>query len=146
MNKRELAAELAERLEIDKKQAVAFVEEFIITITDTVATGEDVVLTGFAKFRRVQRGPRLARNPQTGATVKVPAKKAAKITPLKAFKDAVIAGKKAPAKKKVAKKAPAKKAPAKKKAVAKKAPARKAPARKAAARKAPARKAPARRR
>ena len=156
MNKRELAAELAERLDIDKKQAVAFVEEFIITITDTVATGEDVVLTGFAKFRRVQRGPRLARNPQTGATVKVPAKKAAKITPLKAFKDAVIAGKKAPAKKAVAKKAPAKKAPAKKKAVAKKAPARKAPVRKAparkapakktAARKAPARKAPARRR
>ena len=147
MNKRDLAAELAERLDIDKKQAVAFVEEFIITITDTVATGEDVVLTGFAKFRRVQRGPRLARNPQTGATVKVPAKKAAKITPLKAFKDAVIAGKKAPAKKKAA----AKKAPAKKKAVAKKAPARKAPARKAPARKAPAkktaaRKAPARRR
>ena len=139
MNKRELAAELAERLDIDKKQAVAFVEEFIITITDTVATGEDVVLTGFAKFRRVQRGPRLARNPQTGATVKVPAKKAAKITPLKAFKDAVIAGKKAPAKKAPAKKAPAKKAPAKKKAVAKKAPARKAPAKKTAARKAPAR-------
>ena len=139
MNKRELAAELAERLDIDKKQAVAFVEEFIITITDTVATGEDVVLTGFAKFRRVQRGPRLARNPQTGATVKVPAKKAAKITPLKAFKDAVIAGKKAPVKKAVAKKAPAKKAPAKKKAVAKKAPVRKAPARKAPARKAPAR-------
>jgi len=146
VNKRELAAELAERLDIDKKQAVAFVEEFIITITDTVATGEDVVLTGFAKFRRVQRGPRLARNPQTGATVKVPAKKAAKITPLKAFKDAVIAGKKAPAKKAVAKKAPAKKAPAKKKAVAKKAPARKAPARKAPAKKTAARKAPARRR
>jgi DNA-binding protein HU-beta len=143
VNKRELAAELAERLEIDKKQAVAFVEEFIITITDTVATGEDVVLTGFAKFRRVQRGPRLARNPQTGATVKVPAKKAAKITPLKAFKDAVIAGKKAPAKKKaVAKKAPAKKAPAKK-APAKKAPAKKAPAKKAPAKKVPAKKVPA---
>jgi len=151
VNKRELAAELAERLDIDKKQALAFVEEFIITITDTVATGEDVVLTGFAKFRRVQRGPRLARNPQTGATVKVPAKKAAKITPLKAFKDAVIAGKKAPVKKKaVAKKAPVKKAPAKKaavkKTVAKKAVAKKAPARKAPARKAPAKKAPARRR
>ena len=141
MNKRELAAELAERLDIDKKQALAFVEEFIITITDTVATGEDVVLTGFAKFRRVQRGPRLARNPQTGATVKVPAKKAAKITPLKAFKDAVIAGKKAPAKKAPAKKAPAKKAPAKK-AVAKKVVAKKAPVKKAVAKKAPARKAP----
>ena len=152
MNKRELAAELAERLDIDKKQALAFVDEFITTITDTVATGEDVVLTGFAKFRRVQRGPRLARNPQTGATVKVPAKKAAKITPLKAFKDAVIAGKKAPAKKKaVAKKAPVKKAPAKKaavvkKAVAKNAPVKKAVAKKAPAKKAPAKKAPARRR
>jgi len=131
VNKRELAAVLAERLDIDKKTALEFVDEFITTVTDTVATGEDVVLTGFAKFRRVQRGPRLARNPQTGATVKVPAKKAAKITPLKAFKDQVIAGKKAPAKKAPAKKAPAKKAPAKKapaKKVAKKA-AKKAPAR-----------------
>ncbi|MBU3701077.1 MAG: HU family DNA-binding protein [Acidimicrobiia bacterium] len=133
VNKRELAAVLAERLDIDKKTALEFVDEFITTVTDTVATGEDVVLTGFAKFRRVQRGPRLARNPQTGATVKVPAKKAAKITPLKAFKDQVIAGKKAPAKKAPAKKAPAKKA-AVKKAPAKKSTAKKAPAKKSTAR------------
>ncbi len=143
MNKRELAAELAERLDIDKKTALAFVEEFITTVTDTVATGEDVVLTGFAKFRRVQRGPRLARNPQTGATVKVPAKKAAKITPLKAFKDQVIAGKRS-APKKAAKKAAPKKAA--KKAPARKTTAKKAAPRKAAKKKAPARKAPARRR
>ena len=137
MNKRELAAELAERLEIDKKQALTFIDELLTTITDTVAGGEPVILSGFAKFVRVQRGPRLARNPQTGATVKVPAKKAARITALKGFKDAVIAGKPA---KKAAKKAPAKKAPAKK-APAKKAPAKKAPAKKAPAKKAPAKKA-----
>jgi DNA-binding protein HU-beta len=125
VNKRELAAELAERLEIDKKQALTFIDELLTTITDTVAGGEPVILSGFAKFVRVQRGPRLARNPQTGATVKVPAKKAARITALKGFKDAVIAGK--PAKKTAAKKAPAKKAPAKKTA-AKKAPAKKAAA------------------
>lgn len=147
MNKRELAAELAERLEIDKRTALQFVDEFITTITDTVASGEPVVLTGFAKFVRVQRGARMARNPMTGAAVKVPAKKAARITALKAFKDAVIAGKKAPAKKPAAKKPAAKKAPAKKtaakKAPAKKAVAKKAPAKKTAAKKAPARKAPA---
>jgi len=137
VNKRELAAELAERLEIDKKQALTFIDELLTTITDTVAGGEPVILSGFAKFVRVQRGPRLARNPQTGATVKVPAKKAARITALKGFKDAVIAGKPA---KKAAKKAPAKKAPAKK-APAKKAPAKKAPAKKAPAKKAPAKKA-----
>jgi len=163
VNKRELAAELAERLEIDKKQALAFIDEFIMTVTDTVATGEDVVLTGFAKFRRVQRAARLARNPQTGATVKVPAKKAAKITPLKAFKDQVIAGKKAPVRKTAVKKAPVRKAAVKKapvrkapvrkaavkkapvrKAAVKKAPVRKAPVSKAAVKKAPVRKAPAR--
>ena len=152
MNKRELAAELAERLEIDKRTALQFVDEFITTITETVASGEPVVLTGFAKFVRVQRGARMARNPMTGAAVKVPAKKAARITALKAFKDAVIAGKKAPAKKKavakpVAKKAPAKKVVAKKapakKVVAKKAPAKKVVAKKTVAKKTVAKKAPA---
>jgi DNA-binding protein HU-beta len=150
VNKRELAAAVAERLDKDRREVEAVLNETISTITDTVAGGEPVVLTGFAKFVRVQRGPRMARNPQTGAPVKVPAKKAARITALKAFKDTVISGrpakkaaaKKAPAKKAPARKAPAKKAPAKK-APAKKAPAKKAPAKKAPAKKAPAKKAPA---
>jgi len=144
VNKRELAAAVAERLDKDRREVEAVLNETISTITDTVAGGEPVVLTGFAKFVRVQRGPRMARNPQTGAPVKVPAKKAARITALKAFKDTVISGrpaKKAPAKKAPAKKAPARKAPAK--APAKKAPAKKAPAKKAPAKKAPAKKAPA---
>ena len=70
--------------------------------------------------------------------MKVKAKRVARITPLKNFKDAVLSGKapkpavkKAVAKKAPAKKAPAKKAPAKKKAVAKKT-VKKAPARKPA--------------
>ncbi len=148
MNKKELAAAIAERSGRDKRDVEAVLNEFVSTVTDTVASGEPVVLTGFAKFVRVERGPRIARNPQTGAPVKVPAKKAARITPLKAFKDAVVAGKpvkKAAAKKAApAKKAVAKKAPAKK-AVAKKAPAKKAVAKKAPAKKAPAKKATARR-
>jgi DNA-binding protein HU-beta len=154
VNKRELAAAVAERLDKDRRDVEAVLNETISTITDTVAGGEPVVLTGFAKFVRVQRGARMARNPQTGAPVKVPAKKAARITPLKAFKDTVVSGK--PAKKSAAKKAAAKKAAAKKtaanapakktaakKTAAKKAPAKKAPAKKTAAKKAPAKKAPA---
>jgi DNA-binding protein HU-beta len=142
VNKKELAAAIAERLDKDRRDVEAILNEAISTITETVAAGEQVVLTGFAKFVRVQRGPRMARNPQTGAAVKVPAKKAARITPLKAFKDTVVSGKpakKAPAKKAAAKKAPAKKAAAKK-APAKKTAAKKAPAKKTAAKKAPAKK------
>jgi DNA-binding protein HU-beta len=72
----------------------------------------------------------MARNPATGEMVRVKAKRVARITPLKAFKDAVLSGK---APRPAAKKAAVKKTAAKKKAPARKAPARKAPAKKKAA-------------
>jgi DNA-binding protein HU-beta len=136
----------ADRIEATPRQARETIDSLVDLITETVARGEDVAISGFAKFRRVDRAARIGRNPATGEPVKIKAKRVAKITPLKAFKDAVVSGR-APAKKAPAKKAPAKKAAAKKttarKAPARKAPARKAPAKKTAAKKAPARKAPA---
>ena len=116
LNRSQLLNAYAERNDMTRREADAAVTSFLDLITETVARGEDVAISGFAKFRRIDRPARM---------------------PLKAFKDAVLTGKtpakKAPAKKTVAKKAPAKKAPAKK-AVAKKAPAKKAPAKKTAKR------------
>jgi len=152
MNRRELVAELAERLEIDKRAADAGLQAFVDLVTDTVASGEVVAISGFAKFARVERAARMGRNPQTGEAIRIKASRRVRVTPLKAFKDAVLSGKrpakKAVATKTVAKKAPAKKAPAKKtvakKTVAKKTVAKKtAPAKKAVAKKTVARKAPA---
>jgi DNA-binding protein HU-beta len=131
VNRSQLLNELAEVNEWTRKEADQFLTSFTDLITATVATGEDVAISGFAKFRRIDRPARMARNPATGEQVRVAAKRVARITPLKAFKDAVLSGKKAPAKKAPAKKTAAKKAPAKKTA-AKKAPAKKAPAKKAA--------------
>jgi DNA-binding protein HU-beta len=125
VNRSQLLNELAERNEITRREADAFLTSFTDLITATVSTGEDVAISGFAKFRRIDRPARMARNPATGEQVRVAAKRVARITPLKAFKDAVLSGKKAPAKK-----APARK-PAKK-AVAKKTTAKKAPAKKKA--------------
>ena len=143
MNRSELARAYAERIEATPRQAREAIDELVDLITEIVAKGEDVAISGFAKFRRVDRAARMGRNPATGEPVKIKAKRVAKITPLKAFKDAVVSGT-GPAKKTVAKKAPARKAPAKKtaakKAPAKKAPARKAPAKKTAARKTTAKK------
>jgi len=119
VNRSQLLNELAERNETSRKEADAWLTSFTDLITATVASGEDVAISGFAKFRRIDRPARMARNPATGEMVKVAAKRVARITPLKAFKDAVLSGKaprKAPAKKTAAKKAPVKKAPAKKKA------------------------------
>jgi DNA-binding protein HU-beta len=130
VNRSQLLNELAEVNEWTRREADQFLTSFTDLITATVATGEDVAISGFAKFRRIDRPARMARNPATGEQVKVAAKRVARITPLKAFKDAVLSGKKAPAKKAPAKKAAAKKAPAKKTA-AKKAPAKKTAAKKA---------------
>jgi DNA-binding protein HU-beta len=141
VNRSQLLNEFAERNEMTRKEADAVLTSLVEIITGSVAGGEDVAISGFAKFRRIDRPARLARNPATGETVKVKAKRVARITPLKNFKDSVLSGrapkptvrKAAVTKKAPAKKAPAKKAPAKKKAVAKKT-AKKAPARKPAKR------------
>jgi DNA-binding protein HU-beta len=142
MNRRDLVADLAERTDTDKRTADAALQAFIDAVTDTVAKGEPVAISGFCKFvrRDVPAKPRrMGRNPATGEEMMLapkPASKSVRITPLKAFKDAVISGK---PKKKAVKKATAKKA------TAKKAPAKKAAAKKSAARRSPAKKTTGRR-
>jgi len=131
VNRSQLLNALAEANEWSRREADEFLTSFTDLITSTVATGEDVAISGFAKFRRIDRPARMARNPATGEQVRVAAKRVARITPLKAFKDAVLSGKKPAAKKTAAKKAPAKKA-AVKKAPAKKTTTKKAPAKKKA--------------
>jgi DNA-binding protein HU-beta len=121
VNRSQLLNAFAERNDMTRREADAALTSLVELITETVSRGEDVAISGFAKFRRIDRPARMARNPATGETVKVAAKRVARITPLKAFKDSVLSGKtakkattkKAPAKKTAAKKAPAKKTAAK---------------------------------
>ena len=166
MNKRELAKSVAVQADVELSTVSKVLEGFTDVVTSVVSKGEPVAISGFAKFVKVDRPARMGRNPATGEQIMIKASKKARITPVKAFKDAVLnpstaprlkrgafpilddvvkaAGKSAaPAKKAAAAKAPAKKAPARK-AAAKRAPAKKTAAKKTAARKAPARKAPAR--
>ncbi len=145
MNRSQLATALGERTGVSRKQASETLDALLALITETVASGEPVAISGFAKFRRVETKARMGRNPATGEPVKIKASKKARITPLKAFKEAVIAGK--PPRKATAK-ASARKTAAKataRKTAARKAPARKAPAR-TAAKRAPAKKTPAKKR
>ena len=147
MNRRELVLALAERTETDRRTADAALQAFIDTVTEAVAKGDPVRITGFAKFARIDRKARMGRNPATGETIRIKAKRVARITPLKDFKDAALTGKVAkkatPAKKAPAKRAPAKKTTARKpaaKKTVKRAPAKKTTARKPVARKTVARK------
>ena len=138
MTKNELARELAEELELPRRQVVEIIETILARITDVLKSGDKVQLAPFGLFRIRDRAARMARNPMTGEPVKVPAKRVLKFVAGKNLKEAV-ASKGGARRATAAKKTAAKKAPAKK-AAAKKAPAKKAPARKAVAKKAPARK------
>ena len=112
MNRSQLLNKFAEDNDISRKQADEYVSSLVTIITGSVASGEDVAISGFAKFRRIDRPARLARNPATGETVRVKAKRVARITPLKNFKDAVLTGKLPKPAKKAVKKAPARSATA----------------------------------
>jgi len=143
VNRRELVQATAAQGGLDAKVVDQTIRAMTDVITAVNAKGEPVAISGFAKFARVDRAARMARNPATGEPVKVKASKKAKITALKGYKDGVMSQAAAP---KLAKgvwpPAPAAK-PAARKAPATKAAATRAPAKKAAATKAPAKKAPA---
>ena len=136
MKKRELIQAVAIHTDVDNKTAAKLVEGTIDVILATVAKGEVVNISGFAKFAKIKRPARIGRNPATGEQIKIAAKTVAKMTALKGFKDIALG--KAPAPK-INTKRPATPAPAKK-AAAK--PAAKKAAKKAAPKKAAKKAAP----
>jgi DNA-binding protein HU-beta len=96
MNKRELSKAVAVHSDVDVKTVSNVLEGFTEVVTAVVSQGERVVITGFAKFVKVNRAARMGRNPATGEAIHIKASKKARITPVKAFKDAVMSPSQAP--------------------------------------------------
>ena len=71
MNKAELIDVLTQKLNTDRRQATAAVENVVDTIVRAVHKGDSVTITGFGVFEQRRRAARVARNPRTGETVKV---------------------------------------------------------------------------
>jgi DNA-binding protein HU-beta len=71
MNKRDLIDAISSRMG-DKKTATEAVNAVLETIQKTVAKGDKVAITGFGVFEKTIRPARMARNPATGAAIKVP--------------------------------------------------------------------------
>ncbi len=88
MNKAELINEVAKVVRV-KKEAAAAVDAVFGAIKKALKKGDKVAIAGFGTFGVAKRAARKARNPQTGAMIKVKAKKVPKFTAGKAFKDAV---------------------------------------------------------
>ena len=89
MNKQELIAKVARDLNAPKATAAQAVESMIEGITKALKKGDSVTFVGFGTFKTANRKARTARNPQTGAPIKIPKRKAVRFVAGKALKTAV---------------------------------------------------------
>lgn len=88
MNKAELIDEVA-KVTCSKKEADEAISATIAAIQKALKKGDSVTLVGFGTFRVSKRKARKGRNPQTGAAIKIAAKKVPVFKAGKNFKDAV---------------------------------------------------------
>ena len=89
MNKQDLIAKIAKDSGLTKVAATQAVDSFFEGLTKAFKKGQSVTFVGFGTFKVVTRKARTARNPQTGAAIKVPKRKAVRFTPGKGLKDAI---------------------------------------------------------
>ena len=90
----QLVTELAEAVEISKKQAKAILDKYSeIAVRETKKNGV-FVLPGIGRLVRQDRKARIGRNPATGEKIKIAAKKVVKFRVAKTVKDAIVPAKK----------------------------------------------------
>lgn len=89
MTKADLVNLIADKGEYTKKDAEKALSTVVDVITDSLVKGEKVQIVGFGTFEVRERKEKIAKNPKTKETVKVPAKIAPAFKPGKALKDAV---------------------------------------------------------
>lgn len=73
MTKDEMIAKMADEAGISKKQATEALQTFMSSVTTHLKKGEKVSFSGFGTFSVSKRKARTGRNPQTGATINIPA-------------------------------------------------------------------------
>ena len=89
MNKNDLVAAVANSSGLSKSDAAKAVDAVFDSITDALKKGDEVRLVGFGTFSVADRAATTGRNPQTGATIQIPASKQPKFKAGKGLKDAV---------------------------------------------------------
>ncbi|MDY0292177.1 MAG: HU family DNA-binding protein [Desulfuromonadaceae bacterium] len=89
MTKTELVNSMAEKAGLSKVDTEKALKAFIDSVTDALQQDDKISLVGFGTFSVSERAARTGKNPQTGATLQIPAAKVPKFKAGKALKDAV---------------------------------------------------------
>ncbi|MCY4172105.1 MAG: integration host factor subunit beta [Bacteroidetes bacterium] len=89
MTKAKLIDALSNKTGLTKKESQVVLEGFCETVVEALTQGESVEIRGFGSFRPQLRPARTARNPSTGATIQVPARRVPVFKASKELKDRV---------------------------------------------------------
>ena len=89
MNKSELVQLIARDAALSKSSAAAAVDSFFSGVTKALKKGDSITFVGFGTFKTSQRKARTARNPQTGAPIKIPKRRVVRFSAGKALKTAL---------------------------------------------------------
>jgi len=89
MNKAELVASLAQDTRLTRTDVLKVIDALVDEITRTLKRGDRVALVGFGTFGVSKRKARTGRNPQTGAPLKIAARRVPRFTPGTDLKAAV---------------------------------------------------------
>ena len=89
MNKNELIASIAAATGLTKSDSAKALDAFINSVAKALKEGQEVRLVGFGTFGTSERAATTGRNPRTGETINIPARKVAKFKPGKALQDSV---------------------------------------------------------
>jgi DNA-binding protein HU-beta len=89
MTKADLIDKMAKDADISKAAAGKALDALIDGVTRALKKGDKLALVGFGTFSVGKRKARTGRNPQTGAAIKIPARKVPKFSAGKTLKDAI---------------------------------------------------------
>lgn len=90
MTKSQLMKELSAKTDLQKKDVVLFMEQLVKIAYTQVKKNGEFVLPGFGKLVKLDRKARMGRNPATGESIKIPAKKVVKFRVAKVAKEAIL--------------------------------------------------------
>jgi DNA-binding protein HU-beta len=89
MNKKRFVERMVEHTDSSKSEAEKHLEAFTASVSEALKAGEEVQLPGFGKFYVREQKAREGRNPQTGETMRIGARKVPSFKAGKAFKESI---------------------------------------------------------
>ena len=89
MNKDDLISKVASSIGVSKSEAAKSVDAVFSSITNSLKEGNEVRLVGFGTFLITNRAATTGRNPRTGESIQIPAKKVPKFRAGKSLKETV---------------------------------------------------------